>query len=175
MDLSTVKDMIRIIPDFPRAGISFKDITTVVKDGEAFKYVINEMAKRCADKDIDLIVGPEARGFIVGAPLAYQLGVGFVPIRKPGKLPAEKIRKEYQLEYGFDAMELHKDAIKPGQKVLIVDDLLATGGTIITAVKLVEELGGKIAGLMFLIELTELGGRETLRGYDVISLIQYPY
>ncbi|SHE49609.1 adenine phosphoribosyltransferase [Caldanaerobius fijiensis DSM 17918] len=175
MDLTTIKEMIRIIPDFPKAGISFKDITTVIKDGVALKYIIDEMAERCSDRKIDIIAGPEARSFIIGAPLAYRLGVGFVPIRKPGKLPAETIKREYQLEYGTDAMELHKDAIKPGQNVLIVDDLLATGGTIITAVKLVEELGGNVTGLMFLIELTELGGRRTLSDYDVVSLIQYPY
>lgn len=175
MDLTTIKENIRIVPDFPRTGISFKDITTVIKDGNALRYIVDQMAEKCAGKNIDIIVGPEARGFIIGAPLAYRLGVGFVPIRKPGKLPAETIRREYQLEYGNDAMELHKDAIMPGQNVLVVDDLLATGGTIITAVKLVEELGGNVTGLMFLIELTELGGRKTLKDYDVVSLIQYPY
>lgn len=175
MDLKQVKEMIRVIPDFPKKGISFKDITTVVKDGEAFKFIVKELAKEYYDKNIDLVVGPEARGFILGAPLAYELGVGFVPIRKAGKLPAETLKYEYKLEYGTDTLEIHKDSIKKGQKILISDDLLATGGTIMSSVKLVEALGGEIVGLSFLIELTDLGGRSTLKSYDVKSLIQYPY
>lgn len=172
MDLKT---KIRVIPDFPKEGISFKDITTLLLDGEAFKFAIEELAKKCADKEIDLVVGPEARGFLVGAPLALQLGTGFVPVRKPGKLPFKTMRGEYQLEYGTDELEMHIDAIKPGQKVLVVDDLLATGGTIATTIDLVKRSGGEIAGVAFLIELTELKGRENLADYDVMSLIQYPF
>lgn len=170
-----IKDKIRIIEDFPKKGISFKDITTLVMDGEAFKYTIKEMSKDLAVKDIDIIVGPEARGFIIGSPIAYELGVGFVPIRKPGKLPSDTIKIEYELEYGTDALEIHKDAIKPGQRVAIVDDLLATGGTILSVAKLIEQLGGEIASINFIIELTELKGREKLADYQVNSLIQYEY
>lgn len=172
MDL---KAKIRVIPDFPKKGISFKDITTLLQDGQAFQFAIKELAQKCSHKKIDLIVGPEARGFLIGAPLAYELGVGFVPVRKPGKLPAQTIRGQYQLEYGTDELEMHIDAIKPGQKVLVVDDLLATGGTISTTVDLVTKVGGEVVGIAFLIELTELKGRDNLDQYDIISLIQYPY
>lgn len=172
MDL---KGKIRIIEDFPKKGISFKDITTVLKDGEAFKDVIDKMVEIVKDKEIDLVVGPEARGFVLGAPVAYALGVGFVPVRKPGKLPADTLKYEYSLEYGNDALEIHKDAIKPGQRVLIVDDLLATGGTISAVAKLVEELGGVVASMGFVVELTGLNGREKLEGYDVFSLVQYEF
>ncbi|MDK2835585.1 MAG: adenine phosphoribosyltransferase [Thermosediminibacterales bacterium] len=170
MDL---KSKIREIKDFPKAGICFKDITTLLKDGKSFKYAIQQMAKDLEDKKIDVIAGPEARGFLIGAPLAYELGVGFVPARKKGKLPAEVIKAEYQLEYGTDILEMHKDAIKPGQKVLVVDDLLATGGTIVSTIKLVEELGGEVVGLSFLIELSFLNGREALSDYEVFSIIKY--
>jgi adenine phosphoribosyltransferase len=170
MDL---REKIRIIDGFPKEGISFKDITTVLQDGEAFKYTIDLIYNNVKDKNIDVIVGPEARGFLLGTPLAYLLGVGFVPIRKPGKLPAETIRFEYDLEYGSDVLEIHKDAIKPGQRVLIVDDLLATGGTVAATTKLIEKLGGIVASVNFVVELTELNGRGKLEGYDVDSLVKY--
>ncbi|MCZ8514622.1 adenine phosphoribosyltransferase [Paenibacillus filicis] len=167
------KEHIRVIEDFPGPGISFKDITTLLKDGPAYKAVIQELAKRLAGKKIDCIAGPEARGFVIGAPLAYELGVGFIPIRKSGKLPGETIEADYALEYGKDKLAMHKDAIQPGQKVLIADDLLATGGTISTSIHLVEQLGGEVVGAAFLIELLELNGREKLGGAEVISLVQY--
>lgn len=170
MDL---KEKIRIIEDFPKKGISFKDVTTLAQDGEAFKQTIEAMAEYLKDKDIDVIVGPEARGFLFGAPVALALGVGFVPVRKKGKLPYDTIRVEYDLEYGTDVLEIHKDAIKPGQRVAIVDDLLATGGTISAVAKLVEQVGGEVVSLDFVIELTELNGREKLSNYDVLSLVQY--
>ena len=170
MDL---KDKIRIIEDFPAEGISFKDITTLLKDANGLKECINQMAERFKDVNVDLVVGPESRGFIFATPLAYLLGTGFVPVRKPGKLPAETIKLEYKLEYGTDSLEIHKDSIKPGQKVLIIDDLLATGGTMIAAAKLVEQLGGEVVGLGFLIELEDLKGRDKLLKYKVESLIKY--
>ncbi len=170
MDL---KEKIRIIDDFPSEGISFKDITTLLKDAEALNECINQMVDRFKDVKVDMIVGPESRGFIFATPLAYVLKTGFVPVRKPGKLPAETISYEYELEYGTDRLEMHKDAIHPGQKVLIVDDLLATGGTMSAAARLVEKLGGEVVGLGFLIELNDLNGREKLKGYKVESLIQY--
>jgi adenine phosphoribosyltransferase len=168
-----LKGKIRVIEDFPSKGISFKDITTLLKDGQAYKLAINKLADLITDKEIDLIAAPEARGFLIGAPLAYELGVGFVPARKKGKLPAQTIESKYELEYGIDVIEMHADAIQPGQKVVIVDDLLATGGTIISTVKLVEELGGIITSIAFLIELTELNGRANLSDYDIVSLIKY--
>ncbi len=170
MDL---KEKIRVIDGFPAEGISFKDITTLLKDAGALKECINQMAERFKDVHVDMVIGPESRGFIFATPLAYLLGTGFVPVRKPGKLPAETISFEYKLEYGTDKLEIHKDAIKPGQKVLIIDDLLATGGTMYAAAKLVEKLGGEVVGLGFLIELNDLNGREKLEGYKVESLIQY--
>lgn len=168
-------DRIRVIEDFPKKGISFKDITTILQDGEAFKYTIDKLTDLVRDKKIDVIVGPEARGFLLGTPIAYNLGIGFVPVRKPGKLPADTIRYEYDLEYGSDALEIHKDAIKPGQRVLIVDDLLATGGTIGSVAKLVEQLGGKVVALNFVIELTGLNGRDKLKEYEVNSIVQYEF
>ncbi len=170
MDL---KEKIRVIEDFPKKVISFKDITTLIKDGEAFKEAIKSMAELIRDKEVDLITGPEARGFIIGAPLAYELGVGFIPTRKKGKLPGKTIKAEYQLEYGSDIIEMHEDAIKAGQKVVVVDDLLATGGTIISTIELVEKLGGKVAAVVFLIELEDLKGREQLSDYEVYSLVKY--
>lgn len=170
MDL---KDKVRVIENFPTEGISFKDITTLLKDAEALNECINQMAERFKGVQIDLIVGPESRGFIFATPLAYLLKTGFVPVRKPGKLPAETVKYEYELEYGKDSLEIHKDAIKKGQKVLIVDDLLATGGTMSATCKLVEKLGGEVAGLGFLIELSDLKGRDKLKGYKVESLITY--
>lgn len=168
-----LKDKIRVIEDFPANGISFKDITTLLKDPEALNECINQMAERFKDVQVDMIVGPESRGFIFATPLAYLLKTGFVPVRKPGKLPAETVSFEYELEYGKDKLEIHRDSIAPGQKVLIVDDLLATGGTMYAAAQLVEKLGGEVVGLGFLIELEDLNGRDKLKGYKVESLIQY--
>ncbi|MBA4541346.1 MULTISPECIES: adenine phosphoribosyltransferase [Thermoactinomyces] len=167
------KEKIRVINDFPQPGIRFKDITTLLKEGKAFKAAIDELAARLNGKSIDLVVGPEARGFVVGAPLAYALGVGFVPVRKAGKLPAETVQANYSLEYGKDSLAMHKDAIKPGQKVLIADDLLATGGTISATLDLVKQLGGEPVGAAFLIELAYLQGREKLNGLEVVSLVKY--
>ncbi|MNM87481.1 Adenine phosphoribosyltransferase [compost metagenome] len=167
------KDYIRVIPDFPQPGISFKDITTLLNDGEKYRLAINELKELVSDLKIDLIAGPEARGFVIGAPLAYALGVGFVPIRKSGKLPYETIEVGYDLEYGKDTLAMHSDAIKPGQNVLIADDLLATGGTISTSINLVRQLGGNIVGTAFLIELSELNGRDKLDGINVVSLVKY--
>jgi adenine phosphoribosyltransferase len=164
---------IRDVPNFPKEGIIFKDITPLLQDAAAFKYTIDLLSEKYRDKGIDIVVAAEARGFILGAPLAYNLGVGFVPVRKPVKLPAECISAEYALEYGVDSLHMHKDAILPGQKVLIIDDLLATGGTVSAKIELVEKLGGKIAGIAFLVELTFLNGREKLKDYEVTSLIQY--
>jgi adenine phosphoribosyltransferase len=165
---------IRNIPDFPVEGIQFKDITTLLKAPEPFAASVQAMLDHYEAKgsEIDVVVGIESRGFIWGAVLAYQMGVGFVPVRKPDKLPAETIRAEYALEYGTNALEVHRDAIQPGQKVLIVDDLLATGGTAQATCQLVEQLGGEVAGIAFLIELTFLHGREKLIGYDVLALVQ---
>ena len=170
MDL---KEKIRVIEGFPKEGISFKDITTLVADGEAFKESIDRIAEHLRDKNVDVILGPEARGFIFGVPVAYALGVGFVPVRKKGKLPAETVSVDYSLEYGVDVLEIHKDAIKKGQKVAIVDDLLATGGTVEAVAKLVEKVGAEVVALDFAIELTELKGRDKLEGYEVMSLVQY--
>lgn len=164
---------IRVIEDFPKEGISFKDVTTLLKEGEAYRHAIKSIADKIRPLNVDVIVGPEARGFIFGAPVAYELGVGFVPVRKPGKLPGETVKYEYQLEYGTDILEIHKDAIKPGARVALVDDLLATGGTILSAVKLVESLGGTVVHVGFLIELTFLEGRRKLENYDISSIIQY--
>jgi adenine phosphoribosyltransferase len=164
---------IRDIPDFPKPGIIFKDITTLLQDGAAYAAAIAEMKRLVAERQIDLIAGPEARGFVFGAPLAAALGVGFVPIRKKGKLPGKTVEVSYQLEYGEDTLAIHADAVAPGQQVLIVDDLLATGGTIATTVELVRKLGGNIAGALFMIELTFLHGRERLPGIDVQSILKY--
>jgi adenine phosphoribosyltransferase len=164
---------IRDIPDFPKPGIIFKDITTLLQDGTAYAAAIAEMKRLVAGQPIDLIAGPEARGFVFGAPLAAALGVGFVPIRKKGKLPGKTVEVSYSLEYGEDTLAIHADAVAPGQHVLIVDDLLATGGTIATTVELVRKLGGNITGALFMIELTFLDGRKRLPGIDVQSIIQY--
>lgn len=170
MDL---RALVREVPDFPKPGVSFKDITTVLRNGAALRYVVQTMAGHFRPRRPDVIVGVESRGFLLGAPLAYELGVGFVLVRKAGKLPADKISIEYELEYGTDSLEIHTDAIEPGQKVLIVDDLLATGGTMAAAAQLVERLQGEIVGFAFLIELKYLGGRSRLGDYEVLSLIQY--
>ncbi|MFC4078321.1 adenine phosphoribosyltransferase [Salinithrix halophila] len=167
------KEKIRVIEDFPQPGVRFKDITTLLKDGKAFQAAIDEMARQVAGKEIDVVVGPEARGFVVGTPLAYALGVGFVPVRKSGKLPGETVEAGYSLEYGKDKLAVHKDAIDPGQKVLIVDDLLATGGTINATLDLVRQLKGEVVGAAFFIELTYLHGRDKLKDVDLFTLIQY--
>lgn len=167
------KDKIRVIADYPQPGIRFKDISTLLKDGDAFREAIQVISDQYRDKGIELVIGPEARGFVIGAPVAFSLGAGFIPVRKPGKLPGETVRHEYSLEYGKDILEIHQDAIIPGQRVLIIDDLLATGGTILATIALVEKLGGIVAGVGFLIELTYLQGREKLGKYPVTSLIQY--
>ncbi|MGL4571350.1 MAG: adenine phosphoribosyltransferase [Clostridium sp.] len=168
-----LKDKIRVIDNFPKEGISFKDITTLIGDGEGLRASVDEIVNHLKDKNVDVVIGPEARGFIFGVPVAYALGVGFVPVRKPGKLPGETLSMAYDLEYGTDNLEIHKDAIKKGQRVAIVDDLLATGGTIEAVAKLVERAGGEVVSLDFVIELTELRGRDKLDGYDVMSLTQY--
>ncbi len=171
MDL---KSKLRHVMDFPKEGIDFIDITTVLQDPEAFKYCMDAF-KAISDQvgDFDIIVGSESRGFIFGAPLAYKMGKGFVPVRKKGKLPYKTISAEYDLEYGKDVLEIHADAIKPGQNVLIVDDLLATGGTSEANIRLIEQLGGKVVGLIYFIELTMLNGREKLNGYKVNSILEF--
>lgn len=170
MDL---KKFVGSVPDFPAKGISFKDITPLLRNEKAFKYVIDELAQHYKDKKVDVILGAEARGFIIGGALAYKLGVGFIPARRPGRLPREVARAEYELEYGTDALEMHSDAIKKGNRVLVVDDVLATGNTALAKVNLVEQLGGKVVGLAVLLELTFLRGRDQIKNYDVLSLIQY--
>jgi adenine phosphoribosyltransferase len=167
------KQYITVVPDFPQPGIKFKDITTLMQDGEAYQEAMNEIVQYAKDKEIDVVVGPEARGFIVGCPVAYALQLGFVPVRKDGKLPREIVKVDYGLEYGKDVLTIHKDAIKPGQRVLITDDLLATGGTIDATIQLVEKLGGVVVGIAFMIELTYLDGRSKLDGYDIFTLMQY--
>lgn len=173
MNMKDLRNTIRGVPDFPKKGILFFDITTLLKNGKALRYAVKEMKKRCKKKKIDVIVGIESRGFILGGIIAHELGVGFVPIRKKGKLPAEVVKAEYELEYGKDHIEVHKDSILEGQNVMIIDDLLATGGTAKAAIKLVEQLNGRVAGLGFLIELSFLKGREKMKGYDVFSLIDF--
>jgi adenine phosphoribosyltransferase len=170
MDL---KEFITIVPDWPKEGIKFKDITPLMNNGEAYKFATDEIVAYAKERQIDLIVGPEARGFIIGCPVAYALGVGFAPVRKEGKLPRETIKVGYGLEYGKDVLTIHKDAIQPGQRVLITDDLLATGGTIDATIQLVEQLGGVVAGIAFLVELSYLEGRKKLDGYDVLTLMHY--
>lgn len=167
------KDHIRVVENFPQQGIRFKDITTLLQNGPVYKKAIEQIIEMIREKEIDVIAGPEARGFVIGAPLAYAMGIGFVPIRKSGKLPGETIEAGYDLEYGKDKLAMHKDAIKPGEKVLIADDLLATGGTISTSINLVKQLDGDVVGAAFLIELTYLNGRNKLGGLDVFSLMKY--
>lgn len=168
-----LKDYVALVEDFPKEGIMFRDITPLMNNGEAYRLATDKIVKYAEEKKVELIVGPEARGFIFGCPVSYALGVGFVPVRKPGKLPREVVEYDYDLEYGTNVLCIHKDSIKPGQRVLIVDDLLATGGTVEATVKLIEELGGEVAGLAFLIELKELDGRKKLEGYDVFTLMEY--
>lgn len=170
MDL---RKLIRDVPDFPKPGIVFKDITTLVKNPAGLQEAVDRIADRYADAGVDIVVGVEARGFIFGTGVAMKLGVGFVPARKPGKLPADAVRAEYELEYGTDVVEMHRDAVSSGDRVLIVDDLLATGGTAAATAKLVEELGGDVVALAFVIDLAFLKGRDKLAGYEVYSLIEY--
>jgi adenine phosphoribosyltransferase len=168
-----IKESIRTIPHFPKQGIMFRDITTLLQNPEAFRKTCDAFYKRYKGKKVDVVVGIESRGFVFGAVLAYMLGVGFVPVRKPGKLPYKTIKEEYELEYGKNVIEIHEDAIKKGQKVLIVDDLIATGGTIGAAIKLVEKLGGKVVECCFVVELPELKGREKLQGYSIFNLVDF--
>lgn len=170
MDL---KDTVRSIPDYPEKGILFRDITTLLKDKDAFNPLIEQIARSLEGKAVDAVVGPEARGFIMGAPVSFAIHAGFIPARKPGKLPCETESMEYALEYGTDKLEIHKDAIKKGMRVAVVDDLLATGGTAKAVCKLIEKMGGEVVAVRFAIELSELDGRETLCGYDVDSVIKY--
>ena len=170
MDL---KDKIRNIQDFPQEGVLFRDITTLLKDAEGMKEANDQMTAKLEGIDFDLVLGPESRGFIFGMPVAYNMSKGFVPVRKAGKLPAEVVSKEYALEYGTATIEIHKDAIQPGQKVVIVDDLMATGGTAKAIVEMVEEMGGEVAALLFLIELDFLEGRKVLPDYKIDSVIHY--
>ena len=172
-DCEPLKALVRTIPDFPKPGILFYDITTLLKDPKGFAALIDALAQYYIDKDIDLVLGIEARGFIFGPALAYRLNAGFVPVRKPKKLPGPTVRVTYDLEYGSDSLEIHADAIEPGQRVVLVDDLLATGGTMEATIKLVQQLGGTIAGLGFAIELDFLKGRDRFTDYDVFSLLHY--
>ena len=171
--MKKVEDYIRSIPDFPEPGIIFRDVTSVLQDAEGLKLSIDEMVKLLDGVDFDVIAGAESRGFIFGMPIAYALGKPFVPVRKAGKLPCETVSQSYDLEYGQATIEIHKDAIKPGQKVVLVDDLIATGGTMEAAAKLVEKLGGEVVRMIFLIELAGLEGRKKLAKYDLASVVSY--
>lgn len=169
----SVAEYITTIPDFPEKGILFRDVTTVLQDADGFRLAIDELAALLNGVEFDVIAGAEARGFLFGAPLSYLLGKPFVPVRKKGKLPRATVSREYALEYGTAQIEMHADSILPGQKVVLVDDLIATGGTIKAAAELIEQLGGEVVKILFLLELRGLNGRETLRGYDVASVVQY--
>lgn len=171
--MKELKEYVRTIPNFPKEGIMFRDVTSVIQDPEGLKLAIDSMQDKIKDLDFDLVMGAESRGFVFGTPIAYNLNKGFVMCRKKGKLPCETISESYALEYGKATLEIHKDSIKPGQKVLIVDDLIATGGTVEAMIKLVEDLGGQVAGIVFLIELVDLHGRDKLKGYNVYSAIKY--
>ena len=171
--MKKIEEYVRSIPDFPEPGIIFRDITSILQDADGLHLAIDSLQDLIKDVDVDVIVGTESRGFILGMPMAYNLHKPFVPVRKKGKLPCETISQSYDLEYGQAEIEIHKDAIKPGQKVVIVDDLIATGGTMEAAVKLIEELGGEVVKILFLMELAGLKGREKLKGYDVASVIRY--
>jgi adenine phosphoribosyltransferase len=173
MDVRELKTCIVEVPDFPKPGISFKDITPVLRNPAAFRYVIDRMYDEYRDSGVDLVLGVESRGFFFAAPLAVKLGRGFIPVRKPGKLPRERISASYALEYGVDALEVHRDAVRNGQKVILVDDVLATGGTIAACAQLVRKLGGEVVGICFLMELTFLMGRQKLDGEKVFSVVQY--
>ncbi len=171
--MKKIEDYVRSIPDFPEEGIIFRDITSVLQDAEGLKLSIDSMQALIKDVDYDVVVGTESRGFIFGVPIAYNNNKPFVPVRKKGKLPCETVEETYDLEYGSAAIEMHRDSIKPGQRVVIVDDLIATGGTIEASIKLIEKLGGKVVKIIFLMELAGLKGRERLAGYDVASVISY--
>jgi adenine phosphoribosyltransferase len=172
--MKKLEDYVVTIPDFPEPGIMFRDITSVIQDPDGLKLAVDGLADLVKDLDFDLVIGPESRGFIFGVPVAYLLGKGFVPVRKKGKLPRETVSQKYDLEYGQAEVEIHKDAVRPGQKVVIVDDLIATGGSAEAAAKLVEKLGGQVVRMVFVMELAGLEGRKKLDGYDVESLIVYP-
>jgi len=173
MNNSKIKNAIREIPNFPKTGVLFFDITTLLADPDAFREAVRQMKEYCAGKKVDKIAAIESRGFIFGGALANELGLGLVTIRKPGKLPAETVRREYELEYGTDAIEMHADAVKPGDRVLVVDDLVATGGTLEAACRLIEDVGGTVAGIAVVVDLTFLPWREKLKGYDILALVQY--
>ncbi len=171
--MKKLEDYVRSIPDFPEEGIIFRDVTSILQDKDGLKLAIDQMQNELNDVDFDVVIGPESRGFIFGVPIAYNLNKPFVPVRKKGKLPCETVEMEYDLEYGSAVIEMHKDSIKPGQKVVIIDDLIATGGTIEAITKLVEMLGGEVAKIVFLMELEGLNGREKLKNYNIASVIKY--
>lgn len=171
--MKKIEDYVRSIPDFPETGIIFRDVTSILQDADGLTMAIDLMQDCLKDTDVDVIVGTESRGFMFGVPIAYNLHKPFVPVRKKGKLPCETVSRSYDLEYGSATIEMHKDSIKPGQKVAVIDDLIATGGTVEAAVKLIEELGGEVVKIVFLMELAGLKGREKLAGYDVASVIRY--
>ena len=171
--MKKIEDYVRSIPDFPEPGIIFRDVTSILQDADGLKLAIDSMQECLKDTDVDVIVGTESRGFMFGVPIAYNLNKPFVPVRKKGKLPCETVSRSYDLEYGSATIEMHRDSIKPGQKVAVIDDLIATGGTVEAAVKLIEELGGEVVKIVFLMELAGLKGREKLAGYDVASVIRY--
>lgn len=171
--MKKLEEYVRSIPDFPEEGIIFRDVTSVLQDKDSLKMAIDEIQKELEGVDFDLVLGPESRGFIFGVPVAYNMNKGFIPVRKKGKLPCETVEMEYDLEYGTAVIEMHKDAIKPGQKVVIIDDLIATGGTIEAITKLVESLGGEVVKIVFLMELEGLKGRDKLKHYDIASVIHY--
>ncbi len=173
VDVRLLKDAIRSVPDFPKPGVVFRDITTLIGNGRYFRLAVDAICEKYLDRNIEAVVCMESRGFIFGSAIAYRLGAGVVPVRKKGKLPYQTYRAEYELEYGMDALELHKDAFPPGSRILIVDDLLATGGTAAATARLVKNLDANVIGVAFVIELTFLKGREKLRGYDILSLVQY--
>ena len=171
--MKKLEDYVRSIPDFPEPGIIFRDVTSILQDADGLQLAIDSIQELLKDTEVDLIAGTESRGFIFGMPVAYNLHKPFVPVRKKGKLPCETVSQEYELEYGSPEIEMHKDAVKPGQKVVVIDDLIATGGTVEAAVKLIERLGGEVVKIIFLMELAGLNGRERLKGYDVESVIRY--
>lgn len=172
--MKKLEDYVRSIPDFPEEGIIFRDITSILQDKDGLRLAIDSMQEELKGLDFDVVLGPESRGFIFGVPIAYNLNKAFVPVRKKGKLPCETVEMEYELEYGTAVIEMHKDSVKPGQKVVIIDDLIATGGTIEAITKLVEELGGEVVKIVFLMELEGLQGRDKLKNFDIASIIKYP-
>lgn len=173
MNLEELKKTIRTVPNFPKKGVMFRDITTLIQDYRTFSYTVKKLASHFLDSDIDVVVGIESRGFIIGAPVALELCAGFVPVRKPGKLPFETVHKDYRTEYSTDSVEMHVDAIEPGQRVLMIDDLIATGGTMKASIELVEQLKGDIVGVAFVVDLPDLKGKERLEGYPVLTLVEF--